>query len=232
MWGVIQGAVISVVVAILFYRSALGLLSALVIMPFWIIKYRLEQAEKQRMQTNVEFKEYLLLVASSLQAGYSVEKALAEAEREFSRLFSGKSVIGQMIHRMNSKIAVNVSTEKAFEEFAMEVDIDDAVSLAEIISFAKRGGGDYGKQIRNTAGKVEEKLACQQEIDTMTSEKQLELKVMSVMPLGILAYITVTSPEFIKPLYGNYTGILIMSGCLLVYMVFIFIGTKLVRIDV
>lgn len=228
--GVLQGLIISIMVAILFYRSALGLLAGLIIIPFWMLKYRTEQDEKNRIQLNKEFKEYMLLVSSSLQAGYSVERSLSEAEKEHNSLFTEKSLMKETIHKMNTKISVNVPLEKAFEEFAEELAIDDAVSLAEIISFAKRGGGDYGKHIRNTAVKIEEKLACQQEIDTMTSEKQLEFKIMSCMPLGILAYISITSGDFVAPLYGNPMGIGIMSACLLVYGVLIVIGGKLVNI--
>lgn len=201
-------------------------------MPVWLIRYRNEQKEKYRVAINKEFKEYMLLISGSLQAGYSVEKAFLESEKEFKKLFPNKNVMEKMIHKLNGKIAVNIPTEKAFEEFAFEVGIDDAISLAEIMSFAKRGGGDYGKHIRNTASKIEEKLACQQEIDTMTSEKQLELKVMSCMPLGILAYISITSPNFIEPLYGNLMGVGIMSACLLVYGVLVIVGGKLVQINV
>ena len=201
-------------------------------MPVWLIRYRNEQKEKYRVAINKEFKEYMLLISGSLQAGYSVEKAFLESEKEFKKLFPNKNVMEKMIHKLNGKIAVNIPTEKSFEEFAFEVGIDDAISLAEIMSFAKRGGGDYGKHIRNTASKIEEKLACQQEIDTMTSEKQLELKVMSCMPLGILAYISITSPNFIEPLYGNLMGVGIMSACLLVYGVLVIVGGKLVQINV
>ena len=106
------------------------------------------------------------------------------------------------------------------------------MSLAEIIAFAKRSGGDYGKNIRETAMKIEDNLAVKQDIETITTEKRLELKVMCVMPIGILAYITLTSRGFVAPLYGNLVGIFIMSACLIAYGFLIMLGKKIIDIKV
>ena len=80
--------------------------------------------------------------------------------------------------------------------------------------------------------KIETNLSIKQEIETITTEKRLELKVMSFMPIGILAYITITSKSFIAPLYGNMIGISLMSGCLVAYGFLIILGKKIIEIDV
>jgi tight adherence protein B len=117
-------------------------------------------------------------------------------------------------------------------EFAKAIEIEEAISLAEVISFAKRSGGDYGKNIKQTAFKIEEAMAVKQEIETITTEKRLELKVMSFMPMGILGYISLTSSSFISPLYGNLIGIILMTICLVVYGLLIMLGRKIVQINV
>ncbi len=188
--------------------------------------------DEQMAKTAVEFKEYMMLIVTSLQAGYSLEKSLLQSEKELSRLYSKDAVIIGLVHIMNQKIAMNVQVEKAFEEFANAIGLDDAMSLAEIIAFAKRSGGNYGKNIHDTAIKIEENLAVKEEIETITTEKRLELKVMCVMPMGILAYISITSKSFIAPLYGNLLGIFVMTTCLIIYGILILIGRKIITIKV
>lgn len=219
-------------VALLFYRSPLGFITGLLIIPFWIIQYKDSKEIKRRAKLKVEFKEYMTLIGNSLQAGYSLEKAFKQSEEELYKLFGKESVILRPIHEMNQKVGMNLQIEKAFEEFAKNIELEEAMSLSDILSFAKRSGGDYGKQIRNCAIKIEEKLAVNEEIETLTAEKQLELKVMCVMPLGILAYISLTSKEFIMPLYGNMIGVSVMTVCLLIYGAMIVLGKKIVNIDV
>ena len=230
--GIAQGIGITIVIAVLFYKSIFGLLTGVAIIPFWLRLYQSEQLARRKEQIILEFKEYMMLISSGLQAGYSLEKAIRSSEDELKRLFDEKSQLVPFIHIMNQKISMNTQVEKAFEEFATAIELDEALSLAEIISYAKRSGGDYGKHIRNTATKIEEKLAVSQEIATITTAKRLELKVMCVMPMGILGYIAITSGSFIAPLYGNLIGVVLMSICLVFYGILIMIGRKIIEIKV
>ena len=185
---IIQGAALTAVVAFLFYRSVLGIAVGVLIIPFWLKLKGDEKKAMQQAKIAAEFKEYMMLIVTGLQAGYSLERAIRQSEEELKKIFPKDSVIGPHIHIMNQKIGMNVQLERAFDEFARSLKLEEAVSLAEIISFAKRSGGDYGKHIRDTALKIEDNLSIRQEIETITTEKRLELKVMCVMPMAILAY--------------------------------------------
>lgn len=219
-------------IAYLFYRSIYGLLIGILIIPFWI-KLNIDKAAiEKNAKTAVEFKEYMMLIVAGLQAGYSLEKALLQAEKELNKLYVKDSVIAKYVHEMNQKINMNTQLEKAFEEFANSINLEEAESLAEIIAFAKRSGGNYGKHIRETAVKIEENIAVKEEIETITTEKRLELKVMCFMPLVILGYISITSSGFIAPLYGNIAGIVLMTICLFLYGLCILVGRKIVEIKV
>lgn len=227
-----QAIALTLVIAFLFYKSIFGCLVGIVVIPFWLQVSEKENAHKRKNKLLIEFKEYMMLIVASLQTGYSLEKAVKQGEIELQKLYSDETIILPYIHMMNRKIAMNVQLEKAFLEFAKTINLEEAISLAEIISFAKRSGGDYGKNIRETALKIEANLAVMQEIETVTTEKRLELKVMSIMPIGILAYITLTSKSFIAPLYGNMIGITLMTCCLIAYGALVVLGKKIIEIDV
>ena len=223
---------LTAVIAFLFFNSVFGFIVGVLVIPFWMKMYREDQTTKRKSRKLIEFKDYMMLIVQSLRTGYSLEKALMQSEVELRKLYPKESILLPHVHRMNQKISMNMQLEKAFMEFAKELDFEEAISLAEIISFAKRSGGDYGKNIRNTALKIEDNLSIKQEIETITTEKRLELKVMSVMPLGILAYITLTSKAFIAPLYGNPTGVMLMTGCMIAYGLLIMLGRRIIDISV
>lgn len=75
-------------------------------------------------------------------------------------------------------------------------------------------------------------MDVEREINTILSAKKLEFKVMCVIPLGIVAYMRVSFPEFMGVLYGNAAGIFFMSLCLLVYLTAIRLGQKIITIEV
>lgn len=122
------------------------------------------------------------------------------------------------LHQMNQKVKVNIAVEQAYMELAEQMDLEEACAFGEILLFAKRLGGNYGKNIQRTATKLGEKMSLQEEITTMMAQKKLEMKVMLVIPLAIIAYVRLTSADLLAVLYGNLAGGLIMSACLVVYV--------------
>ena len=57
------------------------------------------------------------------------------------------------------------------------------------------------------------------------------MKIMGVMPLGILIYIGLTSYEFIEPLYHNLMGVIVMSVSLVLYVACLYIAKRIVTIE-
>lgn len=200
--------------------------------PLWKRRRDKLRSRQLHIRKQQEFKELLLMISASIQAGYSVENAFADSEKELQKMFGDKSMLVPLLHEMNVRVGMNVPLEKAFLQFAGHLGLEDGISFAEIFSFAKRTGGDYGKNIRRTALKIEEKIGICQEIETILTEKQLELKIMSWMPPGMILYVRLTSGEFIKPLYHNAMGVLVMTGCLCLYALMLLLGERFVNIEV
>ncbi len=219
-------------IAYLFYKSVWGILVLFVVMPYWINECRNDYKEKAFAQMKMEFKEYMLMVSNSLQAGYSLERALANSEKDLMKLYEKDSVLLKPVHEMNQKVAMNIQVEKVFLQMAEKTGLEEAETLADILSFSKRAGGDYGRHIKGAAIKIEEKLAVEQEIDTLTAEKRLELKIMCAMPLFILLYISLTSSGFLDALYLSVVGRIFMTICLLLYGVIVMLGKRIVKISV
>ena len=70
-----------------------GILVLFVVMPYWINECRNDYKEKAFALMKMEFKEYMLMVSNSLQAGYSLERALANSEKDLMKLYEKDSVL-------------------------------------------------------------------------------------------------------------------------------------------
>ena len=86
--------------------------------------------------------------------------------------------------------------------------------------------------IRNAVRQMGEKIDVEREITTLVTGKKLELKIMTMIPLGMVLYMKISFPEFLDVLYGNLAGVIIMSICLLVYVVAYEMGRRIVEIEV
>ena len=79
---VFQGALITAACSWIFYDSSWGMAWLIFIVPFWCWLMARQRREKRRNRIQQESKELLQMLSTSLQAGYSVERAFCEAERE------------------------------------------------------------------------------------------------------------------------------------------------------
>ena len=86
--------------------------------------------------------------------------------------------------------------------------------------------------IRNVVRQIGEKIDVEREISTMISAKKMELTIMSVIPFAMIGYMRISFPEFLGVLYGNLAGVIIMSVCLVVYLISYEMGKRMVEIEV
>lgn len=208
---------LTAILAWLFYRSWWGLLLLPVVCAWYTVSYRNAQRKKQTERLLYEFADTMQALSSALLAGYSMENAWRDAERELIELHGAESMMAVEVHRMNAAVRMNEPIEQVLAEFAGRSGCEEIESFAEIFAFAKRSGGDFAKIIRTTVKKLNGEIAVEQEIATVLAGKKLEGRLMNVMPLLILAYMTFTAGDFLDVLYGNTLGVCIMTAVLVGY---------------
>ena len=77
-----------------------------------------------------------------------------------------------------------------------------------------------------------DKIDVKKEIEATLAAKKSEQMIMSIMPVGIILYLQLTSPGFLDMLYGNPFGICAMTVCMVIYGFSYWLGRKIVDIEV
>lgn len=228
----LRSAGICTLVSWLFYDHWLFV----VFIPIIFVVLCRKEAEKRRKERSRElekqFQNALQSVSGGLLAGYSMENSLREAQKEMVLLYGDNSYICRELKEMNQQAALNVPIEEMIEDLGKRSGIDDIENFAQVFRFAKRGGGNFVRIIHTTASHMQEKEEVRQEVEVLVASKRLEQNIMNVVPLGILAYLKITSGDFLWAVYDNAFGICFMSICLGVYVVALFLAERILRIEV
>ena len=223
---------LDICISYLFFYSWVAFLVLFPGLYFFLRQQKKELLKKQKREMQVQFMNGIQLMAASLQAGYSAENALKEAAKELKKVCREDSAVVLEFDWMVSQTEIGRNLEELFLDFARRSSVEDILSFAEVFLTAKRSGGDLLMIIRNTTFCIRQKQETMQEIETTLSGKIMEQNIMSLIPLLILAYVKVTSPEFLEGMYGNITGTAVMGICFGVYMGAYFWGKKIVQIEV
>ena len=188
--------------------------------------------EKRKKKLVKEFKDLILSFGASLKAGYSIENAFLEACRDLTYLYDASADILQECKSMKRQMENHISLEALLNDLGERSRMTDIMDFAKVFATAKKSGGDLNAMIANTADVIGQKIELLAEIDVMLTGKKMEQRIMLLIPLFIMGYISLTSPGYFMPLYQNPMGILIMSACLLLYATAYLLSEKIMEIHI
>lgn len=228
----LQAILISVLIAYLFYRSVWGMFLFIVLFVLIWKKKRISCIEKRQRLLHGQFMDALKLVSTSLVSGMSMENAWKEAANEMRTMHGDKSILYRELSEMNRFVKANVPMEKVLMEFAYRTGVEDIINFAEVFTYGKRSGADWRKLIADTTLRMEEKYETEKQIAIMLAEKRLEQRVMSVIPLGMILFLQISSDGYMDVLYGSLFGVICMTICLIIYGVALFMAERIMKLKV
>ena len=205
-------------------------------MPIVFGVMRKYEEDTKKLMKKKKFKEEFLrgisVLNTSLQAGYSMENAWKEVEKELLILYGDQSEFYLQLKEVNIRASHNIPIEKLFLEFAYECKIEEVIQFAELMEYGKRSGSKWKKIIDVTVSQMMEREDVKQQIEVIVAEKKLEQQVMNIMPLGILAFLQISAWDYMSVLYHNWFGIICMTIFLVGYIIVFYLSQKILRIEI
>ena len=217
---------------ILFYRSLLPAVLGLALIPF---VWRLEAGflnERRKREFIRQFCDGMSGYASAIRAGYSPEKGIDEAIRSLEQIYGSGSMLAGELAQLRRRMSVGETIEHGLSDLAVRSGIREIDDMAGVFSAAKRSGGSLPAILKNSVYIMEEKNRIREEIHTMMTAKRLEERIMCLMPAGILLYVNLTGGDFVEPLYEGASGRIIMTVFLALYVLMIYAGERIMKVEV
>lgn len=207
-----------------FYRSLWAAipLSAAGVLCFCGI--RRKSHEKAGEELGDQFRECILSVAAALQAGYSAENAFRECRKDMELMYGRDAMICRELLLIHRGLDINITLEELLADMGRRSGSDEIRQFAEVFAAAKRNGGNLSEIIKSSAALIGRKIEVRQEIRAILGGRKMELSIMKGMPFAILTYISFSNPGYFDRLYHNPQGIIIMTGCLGIYLVAFVLG--------
>lgn len=207
-----KGVVLGLILTFLFYNSIFGIILLLPYLPIYYTNEKKVLEKKKQEQLKQEFEQFIKLITKGLELGYSLEKCVEVSRVEYEQMIGKqKTPMMYQLDTFSRKLQMNIPIQQIFDDFGKESRLEEVENFAQIIDTARKTGGNLPAILRRTSQVMTEKEQVYQEIITMMSAKRMEQQVMTWMPVGILAYMRLTSGSYMSPLYYNSMGIIIAT---------------------
>lgn len=182
---------------------------------YWSIQKR---RRKRKLFYLEQFKECVLSVLGAIKAGYAVENAFAESVFDMEIMYGKDCWIAREVRMICRGVRTNKTLEEALAELGRKSGLIEIGEFAEVFSIAKRSSGNIPETIELYSKVITNHLDLIAELETLLAAKRLEQKVMNIMPFLIVLYLEYTNKGYFDMMYHNFTGVIIMTGCLVVYL--------------
>lgn len=227
---VVSAAVIFIA-AYVFYRSIA--ISAL-LMPFALIYPQFKTKDlirKRKKELNIQFKDMLYSLSSSLSAGKTVEGAFRDALRDLEVLYPdpGTSIMTEAGYIVR-KLEMNETIEAVLSDFARRAHLEDLDNFVDVFNICKRTGGNIVEVIKNTTSIINDRIEVRQEIDAMLAERKFEQKVLNVVPVAMVILLSASAPDYMGPVYATTAGKLVTTVSVVLLAAAYFISRKITDI--
>lgn len=196
----------------LFYHSiVLSLLGACFAGPS-LHFYRDYREEKRKREMLLQFRDVLYSLSSSFSAGRQMPEALREAEEHLKMIYQPNTAMVKELNHMATGILESRGREAdLLRDFAQRSQLDDIRSFVDLYLTCRKTGGDLVRIVGKASALILEKISIEQEIYLMTAQKRLEIKILTSIPIVMLLFLHLVSPDYLHVLYVGISGRLLMT---------------------
>lgn len=229
----IVGFIAGFVVLYIFYKiPAVSVMGGVIVGIANIYVSAKDAINKRLMKLRTQFFDLLEALSVAMRAGNPVLKALESARDDLSMIYGPTSDImvelDALIRKFNNAIPLSV----AFQNMADRSGLEDIASFASIYATIEGKSSRANEIVRETQQIIADKMEIEMEIDTMMTAAKSEVNIMLFMPLVILAVIGYAGAGFMDSIYTTYTGRLVATGGLVVFIISYIMAKKFSNVKI
>ncbi|MEU8078149.1 VWA domain-containing protein [Catellatospora citrea] len=170
--------------------------------------------------------EALQLIVGSLRSGFSLTQAIDAMARELPE------PIASEFGRALGEARLGVDIEDALDRVAVRMRSKDLAWAVVAIRVQRDIGGNLAEVLSTTVETMREREALHREVRSLSAEGRLSAWVLLALPIGAGAFMFLSRGEYVRPLYTDMRGIVMLVAGVLLLLVGGFWLSRLIKIEV
>lgn len=183
----------------------------LLIISMIVLQMVRSQTRRREREFEKALPDFLMLLASSLRAGLSLQRGIDAISSE------GDGEVERQLRRASTEMAMGVQPDKALQEVADRMRSQDMQWVVVAIGIQRKVGGNLASVLDVVADTVRGRESIKQEVRAVSSEGRMSANVLLALPLGMFAFFFLTKRDYIEVLWltSMGRGLLLIVGLLL-----------------
>ncbi|MTV25039.1 hypothetical protein FTX61_06350 [Nitriliruptoraceae bacterium ZYF776] len=161
-------------------------------------------------------------IAASVRGGHPLLRATELIADE------APSPLGEELDRVLAETRLGVPIVDAFERFAERSGLEDLGWVVEAIRIQQSVGGKLSDLLFTLSEHLREREEIRREVKTLTAEGRMSTWLLGGLPIAMAVYLSVTSPDYIRPMFSGL-GLLLLGVAAVLVVVGVVLIVRMVR---
>ncbi|MCW2791180.1 MAG: hypothetical protein JWO76_278 [Nocardioides sp.] len=181
---------------------------------------------RRRRAFDASLPDTLQLMAGALAAGLSLAQSADTIVRE------GVEPIASEFRRVLVEARLGVPLEDALEGVAQRFGSGDFAWVVMAIRIQRQVGGNLAELLASVAATMREREYMRRQVAALAAEGKLSAWVLGALPPVFLLYLVMTNGDYVRPLFTEPLGWLMLAGATTLLGVGALWMSRLVKVEV
>lgn len=178
------------------------------------------------LKFQAQLHEGLDLVARALRAGHSFTSALSLASDEFG------DPLGTEFKETLDEINFGVNVTDALHGLTERINCAEVKYFVIAVIIQRETGGNLAELMESLAHIIRERFVFEGKVRVLTAEGRISAVVLVGLPILIGAWLWVSNPDFLMPLFKNPIGHYMLIGAGVLLVLGMIVMKNMVKIEV
>ena len=202
----------------------MGVLAVIItgILPSAVVKF---VADRKRRKFVAQLPDTLNLTAGALRAGYSFLQSLETVAIQID------GPMGKELRRILAEGRLGRDLEDSMEETARRMASEDFGWIVMAVRVQREVGGNLAEVLASVAETMIVRDRLRREIKALTAEGRISMVILGIMPVALGLFLYVVNPNYMRLLFTDRTGRIMLAGSALLATVGVWWMRKTTEIE-
>ena len=185
----------------------------------YLIKYK-----EYKKKIEHDMLEAISVMNNAFKSGRSISQAIELVSRDLD------GPIAKEFKKISLEISLGLDVEVAFKRFSERVKLSETVYLTSSLSVLNKTGGNIIKVFDSIEKNLFSRKKLQSELKALTSSSKLIMYVLIFVPIVFVVFISIINKGFFTPLFEEPLGILLICIMFIIYITYILVVKRVMKI--
>lgn len=182
--------------------------------------------KRKRKRIENDLLSAIIVMNNAFKSGMNILQAVQIVEQELT------GPIQEEFKKISLDIKYGLSLETVFNRFYKRVKIDDIKYLTSSLSLINKTGGNIIKVFESIEKNFYDKMKIKEEMNSLTSSSLFMFRLLLIMPILLIIVVLVLNPAYFLPLIETAIGKVIIATIIILYILYVIVIRKVLKVDV